>query len=127
MDWTSPGDVHKRFKIFKQKCELIFEGPLEETARLLVDDSGYDAAFKDETLRDTLVFGLKSDKARKDAIAKGNALTFQQVYNLAKKEESTKAQMKAMSQKEDETELHSVRSKMKSTTSSQYKPQYRQA
>ena len=30
MDWSSPGDVHKRFKLFKQKCELIFDGPLEE-------------------------------------------------------------------------------------------------
>ena len=30
MDWTSSGDVHKRFKLFRQKCEFIFEGPLEE-------------------------------------------------------------------------------------------------
>ena len=29
MDWSTPGDVHKRFKLFKQKCELIFTGPLE--------------------------------------------------------------------------------------------------
>ena len=28
VDWTSPGDVHSRFKMFKQKCELIFDGPL---------------------------------------------------------------------------------------------------
>ena len=48
MDWTSLGDVHKRFKIFKQKCELIFAGPLEKVeeakkVRLLllwVDDKG---------------------------------------------------------------------------------------
>ena len=50
--------------------------PLEEfvtKARLLVDDSGYQAAVRDEYLKDTLVvFGLKSDKVRKDAIAKGN-------------------------------------------------------
>ena len=32
MDWTTPGDLHKRFKIFKQKCELIFDGPLDETS-----------------------------------------------------------------------------------------------
>ena len=37
---------------------------------LLVDDSGYPAAIKQETLRDTLVFGLRSDKVRRDAIAK---------------------------------------------------------
>ena len=30
IDWTSSGDVHKRFKLFRQKCEFIFEGPLEE-------------------------------------------------------------------------------------------------
>ena len=190
MDWSTPGDVHKRFKIFKQKCELIFDGPLDGTdaakkvkhlllwvgdkgleiyntatwaadgdkdkvepvltklenytkpqsnqilsryqlrclkqgdmsleefvtkARLLVDDSGYPAASKDITLRDTLVFGLKSDKVRRDAIAKGNDLTFQQVYELAKVDESTRAQMKAITQTDDTTELHAVRSKKKST------------
>ena len=82
-------------------------------AGLLVDDSGYPAAVKDESLRDTLVFGLRSDKVRRDAIAKGNELTFQQVYELAKVDESTRAQIKAITQSEDETELHSVRSKKK--------------
>ena len=70
-------------------------------ARLLVDDSGYLAAVKDESLRDALVFGLRSDKVRRDAIAKGNELTFQQVYELAKVDESTRAQMKAITQSED--------------------------
>ena len=28
MDWTGAGNVHKRFKIFKQKCQLIFVSPL---------------------------------------------------------------------------------------------------
>ena len=33
MDWTTPGDLHTaRFKIFKQKCELIFDEPLDETS-----------------------------------------------------------------------------------------------
>ena len=81
--------------------------------RLPVDDSGYPAAVKDESLRDALVFGLKSDKVRRDAIAKGNELTFQQVYELAKVDESTRVQMKAITQSEDKTELHSVRSKKK--------------
>lgn len=191
MDWSTPGDIHKRFKIFKQKCSLIFDGPLlnktegqkarllllwagdkgleiyntatwdveadqfkinpifekleaytkpqsnqilsryqlrclkqdnmplEEfltKARTLIDDSGYDAAFKDETLRDTLVFGLKSDKVRKDAISKGNSLTFQQVYDLAKTEESTRAQMQVIRQGEQNTELYSVRSKKKAVS-----------
>ena len=30
IDWTSSGDVYKRFKLFRQKCKFIFEGPLEE-------------------------------------------------------------------------------------------------
>ena len=191
MDWTTPGDLHKRFKIFKQKCNLIFNGPLENKAedkkarllllwagdkgleiyntatwsseedqlkrepifekfeactkpqsnqilsryqlrclkqegmsleefltkaRTLVDDSGYDPAFKEETLRDTLVFGLKSDKVRKDAISKGNSLTFQQVYDLAKTEESTKAQMQAITQGDQAGSVHSVRGKQKPDT-----------
>ena len=41
MDWTTPGDIHKRFKLFKQKCELIFGWPLDKVeevkrARLLL-------------------------------------------------------------------------------------------
>ena len=191
MDWTSSGDVYKRFKLFRQKCEFIFEGPLEGVdekkqvrhlllwvgdtgleifntatfdseddrdktkqvldklesytkpqsnqiltryqlrclkqgestleefvtkARVLVDDSGYlSAVVKEDALRDTLVFGLRSDKVRRDAIAKGNGLTFQQVYELAKVDESTRAQMKAITQNEDKTELHAVRSKKQST------------
>ena len=30
MDWTTPGDIHKRFKLFQQKCELIFAWPLDK-------------------------------------------------------------------------------------------------
>ena len=191
MDWSTPGDIHKQYKLFMQKCSLIFDGPLsnkpegqkarllllwagnkgleiyntarweEEAdkfklkpifekfeaytrpqsnqilsryqlrclkqddmpleefltkARTLIDDSGYDPAFKDETLRDTLIFGLKSDKVRKDAISKGNALTFQQVYDLAKTEESTKAQMQVIKQGNENTELFSVRSKKKAAS-----------
>ena len=81
---------------------------------MLVDDSGYPAAVKDESLRDTLVFGLRSYKVKRDAIAKGNELTFQQVYELPKVDESTRAQIKAITQSEDKTELHSVSSKKKS-------------
>ena len=32
MDWESLGDLHKRFKFFDQKCELIFDGPLDKTS-----------------------------------------------------------------------------------------------
>ena len=48
MDWLSPGDLNQRFKLFKQKCNLIFDGPLTEKedafkVRMLllwVDDKG---------------------------------------------------------------------------------------
>lgn len=76
-------------------------------ARTLNDDSGYDPAFNEETLWDTLVFGLRSDKGRKDAISKGNSFTFQQVYDLAKTEESTKAQMQAITRGYQVGSVHS--------------------
>lgn len=195
IDWTSPGDVHKRFKLFKQKCELVFAGPLDKVeeakkvrllllwvgdkgleiyntttwandgdnlkivpvlatleaytkpqsnqilaryqlrclkqgdkpfeefvteARLLIDDGGYDAAVKESTLRDTLVFGVESNKVRKDAIALGNTLTFRQVYDLAKVDESTKAQMKIITQGEDKpADLHTVQHGQESANSNQ--------
>lgn len=186
LDWSSPGDLHRRFQTFKQKCELIFAGPLADKdeaykvrmlllwsddkgleiyntatwahagdnlklapvwqkleayvkprsnqilarfqlrslkqgdmsleefitrARTLIDDSGYPVASRDETLRDTLVFGLKSDKVRRDAIAEGNTLTFQQVYDLAKTEESTKAQMDIIA-KDQTSDVNAVRSRV---------------
>ena len=64
-------------------------------------------------LRDTLVFRLKSDKVRKDAIAPVNKVTLQQIYDLAKTEEITTAQMKATTQGSSEIkikETHSVSS-----------------
>ena len=76
-------------------------------ARTLNDDSGYDPAFNEETLWDTLVFGLRSDKGRKDAISKGNSFTFQQVYHLAKTEESTKVQMQAITRGYQVGSVHS--------------------
>ena len=30
MDWLSAGDLNQRFKLFKQKCNLIFDGLLTE-------------------------------------------------------------------------------------------------
>ena len=63
---------------------------------------------------ETLWFlGVKSDKVRKDAISKENSLTFQQVYDLAKTDESTRAQMQAIKQGDQSSELHAVRSKKK--------------
>ena len=78
----------------------------------LIDESGYHQDFNEEMLRDTLVFGLNSDKVRKDAIALGNKLTFQHIYDLAETEESTTAQIKEITQGNREIkvkETHSVR------------------
>ena len=85
--------------------------PLEEfvtKARLLIEDGGYDPAAKKTTLRDTFVLGVTSDKVRKDAIALRNSLTFKQVYDLAKVDESTKAKMQIISKGEDKNDLHTV-------------------
>ena len=63
---------------FQLRCLKQGDMPLEEfvtKARLLIDDSGYSAEVKDETLRDTLVFGLKSDQVRRDAIKLGNTVS----------------------------------------------------
>ncbi|CAH3043556.1 unnamed protein product, partial [Porites lobata] len=46
-------------------------------------------------------------KGRKDAISKGNSFTFQQVYDLAKTEESTKAQMQAITRGYQVGSVHS--------------------
>ena len=199
MDWTSPGDVHSRFKMFKQKCELIFDGPLHDQdedkkvrllllwvgdkgleiyntatfateaaklqltpvfekleayakpqsnqilarfqlrclkqgdmpleefvtkARLLIEDGGYAAGVKDETLQDTLVFCLKSDQVWRDAIKLGNTLTLKQVYDLAKVEESTKAQMEVITKGDPTTDVHAVRSRNRKSPS--FKPQMKQ-
>ena len=57
------------------------------------------------------MFGLKTDKVHRDAIAVGNELTFVQVYNFAKTEESTRAQMDIIAKPEQVPEVHAVRSK----------------
>ena len=199
MDWESPGDLKRRFQLFKQKCELIFEGPLnqkpeEYKSRMLllwIDDKGleiYNAAdwgqpvvaanpdnaqasannlqlariwtvleayvkprsnqvlasyqlrclkqedlsfdeyltkaklllaechyhrdAVDRILRDTLVFGIKSDKVRRDAIDEGDTLTLQKLIQIAKTHESTETQMAAM-KSEQTSSTHAVRSKPK--------------
>ena len=80
-------------------------------SRTLIDDSGYPAANREEMLRDTLVFGIKSDKVRRDAIAIGNDLTYQQVYDLAKTEESTAAQMDIIAGSDSSPQVHAARSR----------------
>lgn len=112
--YTKPCSNHilARFRLRSLKQG---EKSLEEfvtAARGLIDEGGYAQAFVEETLRDTLVFGLNSDKVRNDAIGLGNGLRFQQIYDLAKTEECTKAQMKiitANENKDPDPELHSMK------------------
>ena len=51
---------------------------------------------------------MASDKVHKDAIALGSGLTFKRVYDLAKVDESTKAQMKIISKGDEKFDLHTV-------------------
>ena len=44
--------------------------------KLLIDNEKHTTDTKEETLRDILVFGLKSDRVRSDAINFGNPLIF---------------------------------------------------
>ena len=184
MDWTTPGDLWSRFKLFKQKCGLIFDGPLHDKdedykvrmlllwtddkgleiyntahfanaanrlklkpvfdvleayvkpqsnevlaryqlrclkqedmtveqfvtkARLIVEECNFPVGAKDKALRDTMVFGIKSEKVRRDAIDKGNNLSFNDVYALAKTHEATEAHMSLMHT--EPSNVHGVRSK----------------
>ena len=61
-------------------------------------------------LRDTLVFRLKCDKVPKDAIVPVNKVTLQQIYDLAKTEEITTAQMKATTQGSSEIKIKETQS-----------------
>ena len=57
---------------YQLRCLKQGDMSLEEfviKARLLIDDGGYISALRESTLWDTLVFGIKSDKVRKDSIA----------------------------------------------------------
>lgn len=172
MDWKHGPDLFTRFKRFRQKCELLFEGPLKSRdeeqkckylllwsgdygldlfntwnftpekqknlseywnefekhvkpqanhilnryylrglkqnnrnldeflteARLLVQNSGYNADMLDELMRDTLVFGVDSDTVRRKCIAEGNGLTYEKAKQIARTEEATRMQIKFMNE-----------------------------
>jgi len=51
---------------------------------------------------------VASDKVRKDAIALGNSLTFNQACELANVDESTKAHMKIISKGDEKSDLHTT-------------------
>ena len=75
--------------------------------------SDYPRDARDRTLRDTLVFGIKSEKVRRDAIDEGDTLTLAKFIQLAKTQEATEAQMAAMKTEPVSSSAHAVRSKQK--------------
>ena len=92
---------------YQVRCQKQGNRPLEKfvtEAWLLVEDGAYESAEKEDTLQDTLVFGIASDKVRKDTIALCNGLTFKQVCDFA----STKAQIRVISKGDEKYDLHTV-------------------
>ena len=178
MDLTFPGDLHNCFKLFKQKCELIFVGSLDKVQKankarllwlwiddesleiyntstwtnegddlmivpvmvaleaytkpqgyqilaryqlrclkqgdrplekfegqLLVEDGGIDPNAKEKVHWYSVWLLIKIAKT---PIVLGNGLSFKLVYDLAKVDESTKAQMKIISKGDEKFDVHAV-------------------
>lgn len=79
-------------------------------AKQLVEEAGYPEQMKEEMMRDTLVFGIEFDQVHRDAIKIGDTLTYKQIYNLAKIDESTRTQMEVLSvNPRDETIINEVK------------------
>ena len=185
MDWTPGPDLLTRFKRFRQKCELLLDGPLKSRdstqkckyvllwsgdygldlfntwalteeqqknlkeywtrfedhvkpqanhilnryylrglkqnnrslatflteARLLIQSSGYPPDLHDELMRDTLVFGTNSEEVRRKCIARGNDLTLAKAKKIARTDEATQMQLKAMTDttpKQEEGEVNAI-------------------
>ncbi len=62
--------------------------------RTLVNEANYPDEQKDRFLRDFLVFGMNSDRVRKDCLKLGNTLTFDNARDMARAEESAEQQLK---------------------------------
>lgn len=197
MDWTDNEGLYRRFKVWKQRVELIFAGPLVKVeeeikckylllwagergldifnswaldtdqckelknyfdkyeeyvrpqsneliagwelhclkqgtlsleefitrVRTLVIEAGYPS--KERFVRDHLVFGMNSDRIRKECLKIGNNLTLDQVIKLSKTEESATRQMKRMTLS-SEAEVNPIMRKpssKKNSTSKQKKCQ----
>ena len=70
---------------------------LEEfIAELLIKEENYPTAHHERFLRDFLVFGMNSQRVRKECLKEGNSLTFQKTKDLSKAEESLDTQLKLM-------------------------------
>jgi len=94
MDWSTDNNLYSRFKMWKQRCELLFTGPMtkieEEVQwkhllywsgkhgmeliiaklRSLVKEANYPAEHHNRFLRAFMVLGMNSDHVRKDCFKK---------------------------------------------------------
>ena len=79
--------------------------------RLLIKEPNYPTAHHERFLRDFLVFGMNSQRVRKECLKEGDSLTFQKAKDLAKAEESADTQLKLMNKttEVDTVKKHSTR------------------
>ena len=84
--------------------------------RLLMKEANYPIAHHERFLRDFLVFGMNSQRVRKECLKEGNSLTFQKAKDVAKAEESADTQLKLMNKTTDlsTVKTHSTRKASKS-------------
>lgn len=68
-------------RVLKQRKVTVKE--FVTKAKQLVEEAGYPEQMKEEIVRDTLVFGIESDQACRDAIKTADTLPYEQIYNLA--------------------------------------------
>ena len=69
-------------------------------------EANYPIAHHERFLRDFLVFGMNSQRVRKECLKEGNSLTFQKAKDVAKAEESADTQLKLMKKT---TEVNTVK------------------
>ena len=74
--------------------------------RLLMKEANYPIAHHERFLWDFLVFGMNSQRVRKECLKEGNSLTFQKAKDVAKAEESADTQLKLMKKT---TEVNTVK------------------
>ncbi|XP_053374212.1 uncharacterized protein K02A2.6-like [Mercenaria mercenaria] len=91
-----------------QKQDETFEQFVTDL-KLLIRDCGYPEDRYDETVRDHIVFGVKSHKIRESLIRKGSDLKLQDCLDIARTHEISQTQVKEM-ESEDKS-LHGIKRK----------------
>lgn len=100
--------------LIRYGLRVLKQGNKEEfvtKAKQLVEEAGYPE--QEEMMRDTLVFGIEYDQVCRDAIKIGDTLTYEQIYNLAKIDESTRTQAEVLSiNPRDKTRINKVKRRL---------------